>query len=155
MLHKHSYWQAASSGSMLTCTMQRNSLPRGIRNNNPLNIKKGDAWLGRSNRESDEIFCEFAHIRYGYRAAFIILKKYITKYGCDTITKIIDRWAPDGEPYQSNYKKAVCKRTNLDPLARIDYCDRETMVDIVAAMAKVENGIEVDRQYIYEAYDMV
>lgn len=130
-------------------------LPRGLRNNNPLNIIHGERWKGLAGQQTDPKFCQFQSIEYGYRAAFIILHKYINIHKANTIEKIVDRWAPDGEPYQSNYKKSVERLTGIHMKKEINFSERETMVDIVQAMAKVENGQHVDREPIYRGYEMV
>ena len=44
--------------------------PRGIRNNNPLNIRRGASqWQGLKRRQTDKDFCQFVTVAYGYRAA--------------------------------------------------------------------------------------
>ena len=54
-------------------------LPRGLRNNNPLNIRKGaQRWQGQTG--NDGAFCIFESMEYGYRAAFRLLHTYNTKY---------------------------------------------------------------------------
>lgn len=128
--------------------------PRGIRNNNPLNIKIGNDWQGERPINTDGVFEQFETPEYGYRAAFIILRKYITKYNRNTIHKIIDSWAPDGEPYQSNYKKRVCDLASIGVHDPIDYANKTLMVAIVQAMACVENGIPVDKHPIIKGYEM-
>jgi len=51
-------------------------LPRGIRNNNPLNIRKSaDKWQGLSTLQEDKEFFQFETIEWGWRAAFVILCK--------------------------------------------------------------------------------
>ena len=46
-------------------------LPRGIRNNNPLNIRRGkDQWKGLRAQQTDASFCQFESLEYGWRAAF-------------------------------------------------------------------------------------
>lgn len=135
-------------------TKSTNQLPRGLRNNNPLNIKIGNDWQGERAVNTDGVFEQFTSIEYGYRAAFIILRKYIKKYGRNTIRKIVDAWAPDGEPYQSNYKKRVSALTNLHIDHPISYEDAPIMVALVQAMAAVENGCTIDKAPIIRAYEM-
>ena len=49
-------------------------LPRGIRNNNPLNIRKSkDQWQGMRREQTDSAFCQFENLAYGWRAAFKLL----------------------------------------------------------------------------------
>ena len=44
--------------------------PRGIRNNNPLNIRRTNTvWQGMKEELTDKEFVEFISMAYGYRAA--------------------------------------------------------------------------------------
>lgn len=135
--------------------MQKTSSPRGLRNNNPLNIKIGNDWLGEVEKNTDGVFEQFRTVEYGYRAAIIILKKYILKYGRNTINSIIDSWAPDGEPYQTNYKKRVSQIMGIGVHQAINYYDKTSMVTLIEGMATVENGCRVPREPIIKAYEMV
>lgn len=135
-------------------------LPRGIRNNNPLNIRKGNHWHGERPNQSDPAFEEFVSMGYGLRAAFILLYYYIqgrppawVKY--NTIDKIIRRWAPESENATQHYIDFVAKDTGIDARQVISFNDRKTMVAIVSAMAMVECGVRLDPQVIESAYDMI
>lgn len=71
-------------------------LPRGIRNNNPLNIRRSSArWTGLLEPGTDKAFCQFESMKYGFRAAFKLLFSYYYKYGLHDVMSIIKRWAPD------------------------------------------------------------
>lgn len=130
-------------------------LPRGIRNNNPLNIRKGDAWLGMVDNPTDPEFVQFVEMVYGVRAAFIILHRYFTVYRIDTIEGIISRWAPSTENNTKSYIRAVCQRTGLDASDKLCYKDTETMVKLIDAMIWVECGCTIDRNIILRAYALV
>ena len=55
--------------------------PRGLRNNNPLNIRhNADNFLGEL-RGDDKSFKIFASMAYGYRAAFVTLASYTAYIG--------------------------------------------------------------------------
>lgn len=70
--------------------------PRGIRNNNPLNIRRSSArWTGLLEPGTDKSFCQFENMMYGFRAAFKLLFSYYYKYGLHDVMSIIKRWAPD------------------------------------------------------------
>ena len=71
-------------------------LPRGIRNNNPLNIRRSkDKWKGLRAVQADAQFCQFETLEYGWRAAFYLLTRtYYHKYRLYTIRSIISKWAP-------------------------------------------------------------
>ena len=60
--------------------MEKKITPRGIRNNNPLNIRKGNTWKGEKSVLTDNAFEEFEYMTYGLRAGFIILMKYMSGY---------------------------------------------------------------------------
>ena len=69
--------------------MSNNTLPRGFRNNNPLNIRKGSKWKGLSPNQGDKSFCVFISMRYGIRAAIYLLLKYYKKYALHTLYEVI------------------------------------------------------------------
>lgn len=133
---------------------QAKILPRGIRNNNPLNIRIGNTWLGERSNPTDPCFEEFVTMAYGIRAAFIILRRYIRRYHRNTIQQIIETWAPSTENATQKYIDCVCQRTGLSPDVAIAYEDRETMFALVKAMAFVECGVELKEKDIRTAYDM-
>lgn len=129
-------------------------IPRGIRNNNPLNIIIGNTWLGERENPTDPRFEEFVSMRYGLRAAFIILRRYIRRYGKNTINSIVRTWAPETENQVQAYIDNVCKFTQMHPDTRIDYSDKKTMCRLVAAMAKVECGQSISEDEISKGYDL-
>lgn len=129
-------------------------IPRGIRNNNPLNIRVGNVWLGEVPHPTDNAFEQFCTMEYGIRAAFIILRRYIRRYGNNTIRSIISTWAPETENKTETYITTVATAIGIDPDAPIDYADVDTMVKLVAAMAKVECGQPIPEEKIRKGYDM-
>lgn len=128
--------------------------PRGIRNNNPLNIRIGNTWLGERPNPTDPAFEEFVTMEYGLRAAFIILRRYIRRFKKNTISSIVSTWAPASENNTLKYIDRVAQMTHLSPDDPIDYYDRDTMCKLVAAMAQVECGQPIDEAKIIKAYDM-
>lgn len=128
--------------------------PRGIRNNNPLNIRIGNTWLGETPECLDSEFETFVHIKYGLRAAFCILRRYIRKYNRNTVDRIVRAWAPEKENKVKTYISFVSHRTGLEPEEPIRYEDKETMVKLVQAMAFIECGQEVPWNEVIEAYDI-
>ncbi len=130
-------------------------LPRGIRNNNPLNIRKSaDKWQGQINAnvndndnnsslKGEAVFCVFSSMEYGWRAAFVILcKTYYGKYKLRTIRDIVSRWAPAKENNTPAYIRHVSDYTGIGPDR--DLGDPQThptnWLLIGYAMAVVENG---------------
>lgn len=135
-------------------------VPRGIRNNNPLNIRKGNNWLGEVTNSTDPAFEQFTSMQYGLRAGFKLLRNYITgrdgRYQpCDTIEKIISRWAPASENDTQRYIEVVCRHTGLHSRQVIFFTNRRHMVSLVRAMAFVECGQWIDEKVIESAYDLV
>ncbi len=142
--------------------MVTRKLPRGLRNNNPLNIRKSDQlWIGQTG--NDGAFCIFLTMAYGYRAAFRILKTYNTKYHVYSVREIIGRWAPPSDGNNTKgYIDRVCRMTGLretDIIVAdtIDAERQERVKQLVMAMARVENGCPagvIDRDDIDEGYDL-
>lgn len=134
--------------------MEKNVTPRGIRNNNPLNIRKGCKWIGLRPTQTDKDFCQFTSMVYGIRAGFITLRTYICKHKCNTIEKIISRWAPQKENDTAAYIRAVTKRTRLDIKWPIRIEDRTELCSLVSAMIEVECGRSVDIDTIQMGYNL-
>ena len=129
-------------------------LARGIRNNNPLNIRIGNTWLGERDNPTDTEFEEFVTMEYGLRAAFVLLRRYIRRYKLNTPALIISRWAPSYENNVAAYIKTVCKYAVMEPDTIIDYADRNSMCRLVMAMAIHECGTTIDIRRVKTAYDM-
>lgn len=132
-----------------------NKIPRGIRNNNPLNIRVGNMWMGEVAEPTDKEFEQFIDIFYGLRAGFIILKRYIERYHLCTIRKIVSRWAPNSENNTNAYVALVVAKTGIPADQEIDFADSKKMVAIVEAMCRIECGQNVPLNSIWLAYQAV
>lgn len=118
------------------------SLPRGLRNHNPLNIRKSsDKWQGKADEQPDKSFVTFISNEYGYRAAFKTLRTYMQR-GKYTINDIIKTWAPPTENNTTSYIKQVSSLSGIKEHVNVTWKDEETMVALVHSMAIVENGIK-------------
>lgn len=111
-------------------------VPRGVRNCNPLNIRRGSKWLGLASHQDGE-FCTFVSNDWGVRAACKILHSYARR-GIRTVAEIIRTWAPPSENDTETYIQIVCSRTGFRPNHQIDVYDEDTMVALLLAMAWVE-----------------
>lgn len=143
--------------SKTTTTMAQNTkLPRGYRNNNPLNIRFNDYndWKGKVLPNTDGAFEQFVSMAYGYRAAIYQIKKYIER-GKDTISEIISTWAPSNENNTAGYISTVCSITGYTPATVIDTKDK--MINLVYAMAIVENGRTIlpNRDEIIQGWNLL
>ena len=90
--------------------------PRGLRNNNPLNIRFSEynEWLGRVEKDkSDNSFEEFISLYFGIRAGIILLRRYIER-GINTPRLIIRHWAPSNENNTEKYIENVCEWSGLE-----------------------------------------
>ena len=105
-----------------------NNEPRGIRNNNPGNIRWGDDWRGLVPyaQRTDKSFCQFTAPEYGIRAMIIILRNYQRKRGLKTVADIINRWAPPVENNTLAYINSVAKSVGVKPDQAIDVMDSIT-----------------------------
>ena len=143
------------------------NLSRGLRNNNPLNIRhSADHWEGARIEQTDKSFVQFVSMAYGYRAAWKVLDTYCLTFRRErkayTLRNIIARWAPPSENDTDAYVRSVVKLSGLGgnenmsrPLRAGRYL--ENTARLIAAMTCVENGIaykEVDWEAIWEGYDL-
>lgn len=116
-------------------------LPRGLRNNNPLNIEAGNFTQGRPGFQgSDGRFARFETLEQGMEAADALLQSYAQR-GLNTPAAIIGRWAPasDGNNV-SAYAQAVARRLGVRPDQPIDMQDPGVRRRLAEAMAEHENG---------------
>lgn len=130
--------------------------PRGIRNNNPLNIRhnRNNRWQGVYEQQTDTEFVRFASMQFGIRAGFVIIRNYI-KAGHKDVASIISRWAPSSENNTDAYIRHVCELSGLSPFQELRFEDKDTMVALVGAMIRVECGKPVALSDIQKGYAMV
>lgn len=129
-------------------------VPRGIRNNNPLNIRIGNVWLGEVANPTDPEFEQFVNMKYGLRAAFILLRRYINHYRRNTVPMILAAWAPSSENNTTNYIDFVCRSCAITPTQILTYEDKDTMCKLVYAMAHYETGADLHPSLILQSYDL-
>ena len=119
-------------------------IPRGIRNNNPLNIRRSkDKWKGLRAQQTDAAFCQFESMEYGWRAAFCLLTRtYYHTYRLFTIRAIIQKWAPPNENNTRAYIDNVSRLTGIGPDEPIGIPSDQPArwMAVAAAMAIQETG---------------
>lgn len=121
------------------------SLPRGIRNNNPGNIKAdGTQWQGLTG--NDGTFFIFRDMGWGCRALATSLVTMIGK-GFDTITTLIGEWAPSTENNTTAYIDSVSTDTGIDPGTQLG-TDPDTIASLCRAIINHENGSSLSAQYV-------
>lgn len=113
--------------------------PRGIRNNNPGNIKRTDTvWQGQAPLQTDKTFVQFVHPKYGFRAMTRILRNY-QRRDLNSIRQIISTYAPSNENDTEAYIQSVAKRLNVSPDEPINL--ESKLFDLLLAIAVHENGV--------------
>lgn len=118
-------------------------LPRGIRNNNPGNVRLGSNWQGMSPIQTDNDFCQFSFVQHGLRAlAYLMRTVYFGRNGLDTVHGIIHRWAPTSENDTDAYIAQVCKALRVDEKERLALRNDDVLGDLMQAIIKHENGAQ-------------
>lgn len=111
---------------------------RGLRNNNPCNLKssKNTKWDGQIG--SDGKFIIFESPEYGIRACAKNLKNYQHKNGLDTLRSMVYRMGP---PHENDTKKYVRNLSNIvgvSPDEKINVLKH--LPEIIKGIIFLENG---------------
>jgi hypothetical protein len=122
---------------MATSFIGQSNLPRGLRNNNPGDIRVGDAWQGMTGAD-DKGFVIFDSIAWGMRAMATDLLNKISK-GENTITEIISIYAPPSENDTASYIAAVSADMGIDP-DQVLPMDQGTFHSLLRAIMNHELG---------------
>ena len=133
-------------------------LPRGLRLNNPGNIRISQTkWHGEVIPSADKSFKQFRTLAHGYRALLKLVRNYFIFYDLNTIEKIINRWAPPSENNTKAYIDFVCKDANIRVNTIIDVYNESMMCSIAASISKMENGvnIKVDTKAIHDGWKLL
>lgn len=117
-------------------------MARGLKNNNPLNIRHNkDVFQGEVIPSQDKAFKQFSSMAYGYRAAFVTLGTYLLRDRRNTISKIISAWAPPEDNNDTEaYITAVSRYAGISPNYVLTEKDGVLYQLIVSEMSRVENG---------------
>lgn len=127
----------------MTSYLGRSDLPRGVRNNNPYNIRRSAAnnWQGRvplaQNPDSD--FEQFQNYTWGVRAGVKVLRTYYTRYNLRTIRDILYRFSPPSENDTEAYIRAAASRTGFGANEQLPW-SYEAIFRLSEAITAQENG---------------
>lgn len=137
------YWPVLIAGLLLLGVggVAVHQMTRGIRNNNPGNIRRGQRWQGLAPQQTDADFDQFVSPYWGIRALAKTLKTYQVKHKLNTIAGIITRWAPPSENITLSYVDSVAKRLGVAPNAPVDLNNTNTLAALTNAIIKHENGV--------------
>lgn len=122
--------------------------PRGIRNNNPGNIRHAGkiVWVGEL-RPDAEGYCVFSSPTYGVRAMYITFRTYQEVHRLNTPSLMLSRWAPPTENNLEAYIKDVCERGSFFPELPLDLSVHG--VRWCQTITRHENGID---PYLVDIY---
>lgn len=115
-------------------------LPRGIRNKNAGNIRRGEDWEGLSRTQADSAFCQFDDPVYGLRALMKVLLAYRRKHSIRTIGGAISRWAPPSENDTLSYISTVSRRCGIPADSPCDWTEPRLLIALARAIVTHENG---------------
>lgn len=115
--------------------------PRGIRNNNPGNIRKSAInWKGET-PGSDPDFETYLTPEDGIRAMTRILLNYQATHGLQTVRQIINRWAPPVENDTGAYVMHVAEACMVDADEPLYLAEDPALLEaMVATIIRHENG---------------
>ncbi|WP_340619325.1 structural protein [Xenorhabdus siamensis] len=133
-------------------------MTRGIRNNNPGNIDHNpkNKWQGQLQHDPkiEKRFCRFESPEYGIRALMKLLCNY-HKGGHNSVSKIINRYAPDSENNTTAYINSVAKALNVDQFEKIEV-NKPTLIGLSKAIIRHENGRQPYSEATFEkAYSLL
>jgi hypothetical protein len=126
--------------------------PRGIRNNNPLNLAYVPGQPGVAG--SDGRFGIYHTMAEGIAADEKQLIINQQRHGLNTLREQINRWAPPSDNDTPAYLRGISRMTGIDPDARIDVTNPQTAREIIGAMAYQENGRAVPDRDIAAGVNM-
>lgn len=145
---------------------------RGIRNNNPGNVRlTATRWKGQIRPGSDKEFCVFSSMEYGIRALIVTLRTYVVKRKVNTVRKMISRWAPANENHTEAYIKYIenyIQSWGHDPylpFTKADFYVKANEVDnwpngkfrlylMVERMCKMESSFYMGTELFEKAYQL-
>lgn len=120
-------------------------LPRGIRNNNPGNlnfVRQAGAVLEPPPFNGDKPrFARFATKEDGLRAMRDQLIRY-NRRGMDTVSQVVNTWAPSNENQTNKYIATVCKLSGFTPHQRLGTFTPDILSKLMHGMIVVENGYD-------------
>ena len=131
-------------------------VPLGVRLNNPGNLEWGSPWEGLVPRANSRYyltgsaqqkrFCEFKDAASGIRAIARTLITYVDKRKAadgspiDTISEVINRWAPSFENNTRAYIQHVADEAGVGPNEEVDLKDYDVMKATIIGIIAHENA---------------
>ena len=111
-----------------------------IAKNNIFNIRAGRAeWQGMTGTRKG--FVEFMDQEHAIRAWLVLMRNYRRQYHCDSIRKIVTRFAPPTENNTANYIQFCAKEVGTLADNRLERYTEYAMLAV--AMAKMETSVKL------------
>lgn len=124
---------------------------RGIRNNNPLNLRRtGTPWKGEKTLVTDKEFEEFDSMMWGLRAGLRNMRTKMTQ-GYNTLGSLITVWSPPTENNTENYISLVASATGLQSGDTLEF-EKDFMFPVVREMVRIESGLILTPELYEEAW---
>jgi hypothetical protein len=113
--------------------------PRGLRNNNPGNVRaaKGMKWMHQTG-EDEAGFCTFDDPVWGIRVIAMIWQNYQYYHGFTCLRQYVSRWAPPSENKTDAYLAYMATELGVDSDGPFDPCNKP--VKGLTALITFENG---------------
>ena len=123
----------------------------GIRLNNPFNIRFSSAnmWKGQTGQEKG--FCKFDSLENGVRAGVKLLRNYLNSR-TNTISKILNKYAPTSENDTNSYIQYVCGRMSK---GAEDVLVLSDLYSLCSAIAKFESGYNLDKSLFEKVFKTI
>lgn len=121
--------------------LNRQDLPRGLRNNNPGNlVRSSNNWQGKIPfaQSQDDHFEQFYTLNDGIRACAKLLVNKVNS-GQNTIRKVLVSYAPEFENDTAGYINYVSGQSGIGPDAEI-VLNTATLAALLRAIFEQENG---------------
>lgn len=117
--------------------------PRGIRNNNPGNLRPRDSdplddYIGVSGEEGG--YLKFFSSYYGLRAAARNLRSYAVRHGIYNLQGVAMRWAPKSENDTADYIRTLSQVSGFSATQPLQLTDPETCRQVLKGIVVSENG---------------
>ena len=134
-------------------------LPRGIRNNNPGNIRiANNNWQGKVpvSENTDGDFEQFYKMEMGVRALTKLGWTYLRQNPNHTILSFIEKYAPNNENNSLAYAETVASRLGVSIEHSVNdiYTDVSSQYLFILAIIRHENGIAFDNQEISDGVEL-
>lgn len=133
-----------AGGDRVTAGDGGKPVPRGIRNNNPGNLRPSSAYTWRGETGADEAhYLIFDTAHNGLRAMAINLLNQQRKHGLHSLREIFTKYAPPSENNTTAYIASMAVALNVGPDDTLDlWRDREQFELLCRAVIRHENGVQ-------------